>query len=84
MCDSLMLNVVQYAFWVLILLSHLNSQMNDLFDFREEKIMQTSLHSGKFDQVLDAYGPPECELDCTQFLMKINAGYKIFIWIVMT
>ena len=55
MCDSLMLNVVQYAFWILILLSHLNSQMNDLFDFREEKIMQTSLHWGKFDQVLENY-----------------------------
>ena len=56
MCDSLMLNVVQYAFLVLILLSHfLNSKMNDLFDFREEKIMQTSLHWGKFAQVVENY-----------------------------
>ena len=34
-----MLNVVQYAFSVLILLSHFEFT-NDLFDFREEKIMQ--------------------------------------------
>ena len=26
----------------------------------------------------------QCELDCTQFLMKINAGCRILIWIVMT
>ena len=26
----------------------------------------------------------QCELDCTEFLMKINAGCRILIWIAMT